>query len=137
VIAQDNDDDLYAQLFEAVAQMREVASADAADARQRQQMAEQALDRLTRGNLTPQAIAKLGGMAEKLLAGARHNLTVFGNQTTTLSKALSLIDPAQPENVGQVEVLADAMGSVGTGLRSLAAEMKLVQEVRRRMGGDE
>ena len=126
------------EIFDAAARMRELAAEQATELEQHVRFAEERRDELLGSReATPEQRSHLDEMFDGLLSTARAQLAFSAKQATLAGQLLAVVDPEEPEHVGIVIAEADAADTLSRSLRTLAAVMRLIEEMRRHVKGRE
>ncbi len=127
-----------AEIFDAAARMRDLAAEQATGLEQHVRLAEERRDELlSSGEATPEQRSQLGETLDGLLSTARAQLAVSAKQATLAGELLTVVDPEEPQHVQILTAEAEAADTLSRSLRTLAGVMRLIEETRPHVTGDE
>jgi hypothetical protein len=123
----------FDDLFEGVATKRERSAAVATCSRRTLRMVEEfQLNLLSYGELTEAQRGSLAREADRLEAALRLALRSEVDVALTIPRTLARVRLDQPEHAGLLDGEADAVEALAGSLRSTAAALRLMHEIRRR-----
>jgi|SRR3954452_6988611 hypothetical protein len=125
----------FDDLFQGVAVKRERSEAVATCSRRTLKMVEAfQLNLVSQSGLTEEQRSCLAREADRLEAALRVALRSEIEVALTIPRTLASVRLDQPEHAGLLDGEADAVEAFATSLRSTAAALRLMHEIRRRSG---